>query len=469
MKPVEVKEQRVKIPWWVHDALTDETPNRVHACVGGLGGGKSHGGQIWDVHRCLQNGAPLSDAKPTKSWTVAPNYLICNTLMELTLQVAQDVFGLRSGSHFKLTLTSPKRIDFSPMGIKHELSFRSADNPLHFVSDSLTHWRWSEPGVSKPEVFGKLMDRLRDPRGKVVQGLMDGTPESTDNHYYQLAGFINDKRDAVDHLRNFRAFRIETGDNVKNLAPGYLETLRARYAYNPALLDSYERGLFTNFRQSDSAYWNHTSRNVIDPLDPEPYSPLLFCWDFNVTPLAWAVMQQRWVQENPWSSRFERYVALGESSGTARGTMEGVAEFAARFPVSRFADTPIHVYGDRNGWSTSHKISGSDYEVIEHALQSLGYRNVLILAYNGANPLIKQRLETAARLMAYGMFVVTSDCRNLISGLSKTRLKKGTYDIEKGGDDKHSHWPDAVTYCLYQLFKDRNIFDPNWQPVLGIG
>lgn len=108
--------------------------------------------------------------------------------------------------------------------------------------------------MSKALVPEKVQGRVRDRRAKVLQGLVEGTPESTDNHWFELAGFIGTQRDAVDVKRNFRGFRVETSDNVKNLAPGYIESLRARYAYNPSLLDSYERGIFTNFRQKNAAY-----------------------------------------------------------------------------------------------------------------------------------------------------------------------------------------------------------------------
>lgn len=403
---------------------------------------------------------------PTKSWTVAPNYLICDTLMELTLQVAQDIFGLQEGKHFKLYLSSPKTIDFSPMGIKHELSFRSADNPKHFVSASLTHWRWSEPGVSKPDVFEKLQDRLRDKRAKILQGLADGTPEGL-NHWADLANIPGEGNVRLDSERNFMRYIVPTSHNVHNLAPGYLDSLRARYAHDKSKLMSYEHGLFMPFNKG-SAYWEFIeSRNTTDPMAPDPNSPIAFCWDFNVSPLAWTAAQKRRYRSERFGPAIQQVVAFAESSGEARGTLEGVAEFAARFPVSQFAYTPIYVYGDRNGWSASHKIVGSDYEEIEQCLQRIGYRRIEIRANRGANPRIKQRLETIAQLMAYKMFVVTSDCRKLISSFNKTCLKEGTWDIEKPAGEDWTHYSDSIGYYLYQEYKDTNIIDPNFRPVLG--
>lgn len=77
---------RVPLSWWTWDSCNDHTPGRVFWITGGLGGGKSHGGQIWDIQRVLDNGAQRTDPSPTRSWTVAPNYRICETLLELIVE-----------------------------------------------------------------------------------------------------------------------------------------------------------------------------------------------------------------------------------------------------------------------------------------------------------------------------------------------------------------------------------------------
>lgn len=456
-----------EIPWWTWDAISDPTPLRTHWVTGGLGGGKSHGGQIWDIKRCLENGVPVSEARPSKSWTVAPNYLICDTLMELTLQVAQDVFNLREGKHFKLYLSSPKTIDFTPMGLKHELSFRSADNPKHFVSDSITHWRWSEPGVSKPEVFNQLMNRLRDKRAKCLQGLADGTPEGL-NHYSDLADIPGVGRDRLDPKRNFRRFIVETGDNAHNLVAGYLEALRERYAYDQSRLLSYEKGLFVPFNKG-SGYWEFVeSRNVVHDVRPSPHLPLIVTFDFNVSPLAVIVLQEFTHQKTYYAPRTKKLVALWESSGESRGLLDAIAEFGTAFPPSVFRHTPIEVYGDASGYARHHNSPGSDYHTIDTYLRSpaLGYTNVEVRATK-SNPEIRQRLEKTAALMAYERFTVNATCRRLIQSFVKTALKPGTWQIEKPPGEDWTHWADACTYALYQLARDIDVANPNSRRVLG--
>lgn len=448
------------LPWWVYDAITDQTPLRTLCVTGGLGSGKSHGGGIWDIQRVLENGAPMSDPKPTKSWTVAPNYRICETLLELTFQVALDVFQLREGKHFYYRRSYPRVLDFTPMKLKHQIFFLSAENPEHFVSDSITHWRWSEVGVSKPIVFEKLGDRLRDPRAKVLQGLAEGTPEGL-NHWADIADIPGVGRDRLDVERNRRRFIVETGDNTANLAPGYLQALRSRYEYDKSKLISYEKGLFVPFTKG-SAYWEFIeSRNVEAPIAPNADIPVYFCWDFNVSPLGWVAAQKFWIQDNYYSPRREKVIGIKEASGEARGLMDAVAEFAAKFPVSRFANTPIEVHGDASGWAKSHKgNTASDYANIEDYLRSLGYRNVSLQALR-SNPIVRQRLEKVAALMAYDMCAVTSECPKTITGFRKTALKDGTWDIEKPTGEDWTHFPDAFTYGLFKLYKNVDVVNPS--------
>ncbi len=387
--------------------------------------------------------------------------------MELTLKVAQDVFGMREGKHYKLYLSSPMAIDFSPMGLNHELSFRSADNPLHFVSASLTHWRWSEAGISKADVFDKLGDRLRDLRGKVLQGLIDGTPEGL-NHWSDIGDIAGVGKDRVNAELNRRRFIVETGDNNANLTPGYVEALRSRYSYDPSKLLSYEKGLFVPFTKG-SAYW--AFNDIINIVDNDIVATnekeLILSFDFNVSPMAW-VVAQKYHERLKNGRRIDKYIIIDECSGNTIGLMDAIAEFAVKFPIHTFANTPIKIYGDRNGWSRDLHTAESSYKVIEQYLKSLDYNRVEVLASQGQNPLVKDRLEKIAAIMSYRHMAVCQRCVKTIESFRKTIFKEGTWDIAKKGDDKHSHWADAASYFLYQIFKGINVSDPDAEHIYGI-
>jgi len=454
------------IPWWTHEFIEDRTPMRTLGCVGGIGSGKSHGSAIWDIARCLENGTSMKDPIPTVSWAVAPRYHISeNSLIPSTIKTASEVFGLKAGKHFTFLKSQPRKLSFAPMGINHLIEFLSADNPQFFVAASITHWRWTEAAVSKPEVFDKLQDRLRDKRAKVLQGLVESAPEGL-NHFYDLMGFGGDATDAVDDARNFRRVRIETGDNVDNLAPGYLEMLRARYGYSRERLLSYERGIFTSLTKS-TAFWEWVeSRNVVsaDEVPPSPHVPLIHCWDFNVYPLCYSVMQRH--ECGPLWNRSHRYATLWESSGESRGIEHALEEFARAFPVSDFRDTPILLYGDRSGFQKSPRMAGNSWTQIRDKLHALGYTNVTIKALEGVIG-IQESLEKVAALMAYGQYVVSSKCPKTINAFAKTALVDGTWDLQKGGPDDPTHRSDGPRYALFALTRTLNVYDPKSGPLAG--
>lgn len=455
-----------KVPWWVFRAIQDETPFRTLLCRGGIGAGKSHGGQVWDLYRVFQNAVSTKDPKPSRSWTVAPSYRIAQTLIDLTFQVASDVFGLSEGKHFTFQRSFPRQLDFSPMGLNHRSMFLSASNPEHFVSDSITHWRWTEVAVSKAIVLEKLRDRLRDRRSKILQGLGDSTPEGTENHFYDIAGFAGESRDAIDEKRNVRCFRVPTKDNAKNLAPGYVEAIEAQYAYDPNKFKSYLLGLFAPHMRGN-AYWEFfESRNILrEKPYVSPNLPIFYCWDFNKSPLAHSVMQRQPVEKN--FDRYHRFVSLWESHGDSRGLMDACAEFGARFPVGTYRDSVIELYGGHDGWNDGHNIDACDWETIKKYLKRIGYRNVVIKADRAA-PAIRTSLEKVAALMTYELYLVSPECPKIIQSFAKTKLKNGMWDIEKPSDEDWTHWGDGPRYCLFQLNKEKNIVDPSWRPTFGV-
>jgi hypothetical protein len=348
------------------------------------------------------------------------------------------------------------------MGLNHRISFLSADNPVHFVSASLTHWRWSEVATSRADVFDRIMDRLRDKRAKCLQGLGDSVPEGI-NHYAELADIPGTGYDRLDEKRNVRAFIVPTDHNAHNLAPGYIEALVQRYSYDPSKLQSYRYGLFVPFQKS-TAYWNfNESRNVVgDDVRPIPELPLALCWDFNVAPLAWTVHQRQPFYAGRFSQeRLFRFVALDETDGRARGLEAAVMEFARKFPVHTWRHTPIEIHGDRSGYNPVHNTdAGCDYDQIVKYLRSAGFTSVTMKTPR-ANPGVRQSLEKMAQAMDYGLYVVHYRCKNLLDSYRKTALKEGTWDIDKPPKDTWTHYGDSARYYVFEMTKHLDLTKPD--------
>lgn len=419
--------------------------------TGGLGSGKTYGAVVWFIQRCFLN------YRSRFSWAVAPTHTKAEDILIPTfLDVLSDVFGQQPGRDFVLTHGKPPMLRFKDSG--HTTYFHSGNKPEHMVGTNISHWLITEAGTQKREVYERCETRTRCPKATIRQGLGEGTPEGL-NWYADVANF-----DEYDHERKYRRF-ITWSDDNPHLPHDYIERrLIAVYGRDPAKLQSYRYGLFVPFTRG-TAYWEFFhSRNVVSEVAPSLYLPLILSFDFNKSPLAWVALQQQPHERN--YHRVNRFVALAESKGDARGLLDACADFIAQFPPDIWRDVPIYIHGDPTGYHGSHKTSNCDFDQIQQYLMTR-YTNVAIQA-NRKAPRIRARLERINGFMAYERFVVAAHCRNLINSFAQTCLKDGTFEIEKPTNDTWTHYADAAGYPIYQLTKEQDLEDPTRERTYGI-
>lgn len=438
----------VEIPWWVQE-VREDVESEVLWITGGLGSGKTYGSVIWFVERML-----LNDASRL-CWAIAQTHSkVKDILLPTFADVLENYYHLTEGSDYKITITAPAEIKIR--GVKNVCKLHSATRPDLMTGTNISHYLMTEAAFQKREVFERCQTRCRCPRAAVRQGMLDLCPEGL-NWCAELGNF-----EGYDPKQKARRYQLYTEDN-KYLPADYIDKLTRTYAYDPMRLRSYLYGEFVPFTKG-SAYWEFFhSRNVKLDLVLEPTQPIMLCWDFNKSPLAWVVMQKQLWRRG--SSNYHRFAAVQESDGQARGLLDACAEFIAKVPPRQFENTPIEVYGDPSGYAGSHLVDGCSYDIIERALKKY-YKNVHICAARSA-PLVKDRLERHNALMAYELFVVAAWCRNLIKSLSVTELNKGEWRMKKPPDDDWSHWGDAVGYPLFQLTRKEDLEDPDKPKVYG--
>ena len=460
-------DRKVTVAWWVYEALADRTSD-ILAITGGLGSSKTTGSAIYFISRWLEN------QNSQFSWAVAPTHTkIEQILLPAVRFVLSEIWNLKDGIDYRIY--KGRFFKLVLPGYDHEIHFLSGDRPGLFVGSNVSTIWITEPGLMDREVYEKSQTRLRCPRAAIRQIILEGTPEGTSGKggwWADLADIQGAGYDRRDLERNIRRFIVETTHN-RHLKPSPEEyaqkKIRDVFAYDKNKILSYEKGLFVPFEQG-LGFWEWVeSRNVIpqDDVAPSPHLTINLTFDFNVSPLAWVVCQTFQFQKNYFSERTQKYIAVEEASGESRGLMDAIAEFASKFPLHQYADTPIEVYGDASGHARNIHSAGSDYTAIEQYLRALGYRKITIVAAR-SNPLIKHRLEKIAALMAYERFGVRSNCRKLMNSFRKTTLKPGTFEIEKPQGEDHTHFADACTYYLYQVSKDSDIANPNARRIIGV-
>lgn len=439
-----------EIPWWVFDRLEDKTQDRTNWITGGLGSGKTYGTALWHIQRCFDN------YKSPYSWIVGPTYAKLESIyIPAFIEAFYNQYRMVDGVHYSVVGGNALRIKIKRTG--QEILGHSANKWRLMVGENISHWSATEVGYyPSRDWYDKCQSRARCPKAEVIQGQGEGTPEGTENWYAEAANF-----DEIDLERNATRTILHTEDNA-HLRPGYVEKLKQIYGYDLGRLESYLYGRFVPFTKG-TAYWEFLhSRNVVLDVKPSKHLPLLLCWDFNKSPLAWVVMQRQPFERGGY--RYFRYVALAESSGKSRGVLDACAEFIAQFDPKDYRDTPIHVYGDCSGYFGSHLASSDAYDQINQALRSR-YR-VSILAARSA-PSIEARLNRVNTLMAYEQYVVAAWCRNLIKSHTNTGLKKGMWQIEKPSGEDWTHYSDATGYPLFQLTREEDLEAPNKPRIFG--
>jgi hypothetical protein len=450
-------ERKLTAPFWVWNLLHDQTNYRCHWITKGLGAGGTHGAVLWHLLTCREN------PESRYSWSIGPTFTqVENTLIPEFIKVLYDYFGLLEGLHFDVVMSKRPRIVMKCWKTRRgpqEIHFFSAEKAERFVGPSISHASGTEVGLWRRVAYEKTRARIRCSLAKVKQFLLEGTPEGF-NWYEKEANFP----EGIDLKRNYRRIILHTSDNP-TLEADYIDNLRNAYSYDPGKLESYLFGLFVSFTRG-TAYWEfYESRNVLKYIPkPIPGVELMFCWDFNRTPLAWVVLQKFTTEKN--YIRSQRWVAIAESSGKSRGLMDGCAEFMAQFPKERFGRTPIKIYGGHDGWSERHNTEACDFQMIQQYLKAGQFVDVEILADDHA-PSIRNSLEKMAALMSYDMFAVSPECTKTINAFAKTTLIDGTWNFDKPAGEDWTHYGDGPRYCLFQLYKHTNIVNPRAREQYG--
>lgn len=424
--------------------MIEDRESEIIWVTGGLGSGKTHASVTAFIQRCFEN------RKAPMSWAVAPTHAKAEDILIPTItDVLLTHYALEHGKDYSIVHSKPSTLTFKDTG--HKIYFHSALRPELMVGTNISHFLMTECASMKNRTpLEKCLDRLRSPKATTLQGYCEGVFEGNNDWFANEANFED-----YNHEKKYRRLTLWTEEN-KHLKPGYVERLKRTYSADPRKLESYLYGVCVPFTRG-SAYWDFKhSGNVVLDVAPDPHLKIYLCFDFNKTPVAWSALQRQPVTDRH-GNRYFRYVVLHESSGKARGLLDACAEFVAKFPLARFKDCEIEIYGDASGYAGSVLSPNSGYQQILDALQGR-YSNVTIKAAR-SNPRIQARLERVNSCLVFEILVVAAWCRNTIRSFEQTNLKQNTWELEKPGGEDWSHWADGVGYFIYDITKYEDLED----------
>jgi hypothetical protein len=419
---------------WVYDSLEDETDYREFYVTKGYGAGGTFGLPFWHLGMCFINrDSPLS-------WSVAPTYQQVRDALIPAFQLALgDYFGFEEGPDYSIVQSMNPRIELHVTD--QEIHLKSANNPGRLVAATVSHLSGTEPGLWPEMAFQKAFARVRCPKAKRRQKMLEGTPEGLGNGFEQRANFPEGLNAAKNRVR----IRLETQDNPV-LTEEYIAALAQAYERDPHKLRSYLYGEFAPFTKG-TAYWEYAeSRTIKLGMKAWATAPIIFAIDLGVAPLAWVAMQNQ-LFETRSRRLIRRYCALEEGTGKEKGLREVAASFIAAFDPAVYKNTPIEIDGGADGWHATPHADSCAFEELKRLLLEY-YTSVKITAPDHA-PGVRDRLEQANTLLEHELFVVAPHLKNLRNSLSMSCLKEGTWELVKKRGQDPTHFADAATTALY--------------------
>lgn len=377
----------------------------IKVLVGGYGSGKTRTLAKWLIASSLHN-APVWSACVSPSFPIARRTIV-PTLIEL-LEGKQTIrkdlkWRYNQGEHaFHIDIECRPRAT---------ILILSGDNPQSLKGPNLGTIGIDEPFIQEYAVLEQMAARARDPRAKLLQIGMTGTPEELNWGYEILEGELKDK---------FKTSYVRA-DTRTNLAvrPDYAQRLLA--GYDPKAAEAYVQGRFVSLARGRVFYAFERDRNV----RTLPIAGTLFAgMDFNVNPMAFCV---GWHLGN-------RVHIIEEFELPNSDTDYACALLREKYPTLRV------VYPDPSGKrrNTAAPAGMSDFKWIA--------KSGLIPIAPSAPWGLRDSYNSVNKKLAAGELTIASSCKKLIHYLSEYSHEK------KNKQEDMSHLLDAMRYPITYLY-----------------
>ena len=264
-----------------------------------------------------------------------------------------------------------------------------------------------------------------------------------------LEALKNPKWNRIDPDRKFRRLIAWTQDNEKFLPPDYIPGLFAQFGDNVNMIRAHIFGEFCPLVGKAAA--PEFKQHHVIKCKPDTYSPLIFSWDFNVDPLSWVVLQERWV-ELPDFKRKRIIVVVANSSGNSSIVADGTVEFIYQFKDSKFKNARIQIDGDSQGHRRNPIGPGTPFTIAKEILRDHNFFNVEIVAHE-YNPPEEDTIDAVNSALMNNVLYFDERCENAIRSMQASQLIPGKKKLLKTPNDRTTHWFDAVKYPVFRLLE----------------
>lgn len=271
-----------------------------------------------------------------------------------------------------------------------------------------------------------------------------GVPEGR-NHYYDLAEKAKQRSDwAVWHWPSWEILSPEEVDNAKDIM-------------DDIIFDQEYGGQFVLF--AGAVYYSFNEKLHVGRYAHlyDPQRPLVFCFDFNVSPGVAAVIQEYDNEVFDIPNGQSVTAVIGEvhiprNSNTVRVCRRLISDWA------QYHKGIVICYGDATGGAKgTAKIKGNDWDLIRQMMMP-HFGDRLYVKVGKSNPRERQRVNAVnSRLLSHnGLIRLVIDghkAPNVVKDFEGVRVIEGTAgEIDKTRDTALTHVSDAIGYYIHKEF-----------------
>ena len=323
-----------------------------------------------------------------------------------------------------------------------EIQVVGLDEPARVEGSPITHILLDEYGNMKSTVWAEhIRPGLSDHKGTAD---FIGVPEGR-NHYYDLYLYSLES-----DSNEWKTFEWPSSDILDDN-----EISSAKSLLDPVTYQQEYEAKFVSFQ--GPAYYQFSSENSIYYLQYNPHLPLIFCFDFNVSPGVAVICQEFEgnYQYNGSSFSGESFTAvIGEVHIPNNSTTPKVCNQL----IDKYGEHRERVicFGDATGGARgTAKVAGSDWDLVKRILQPVFGHN-LRMDISRSNPRERVRVNAVnSRLKSMDnsirLRIDPKLAPNLVRDFEGVRLKDETGEIDKS-DLKLTHLSDAIGYYIHSKF-----------------
>lgn len=403
--------QIIKGGMWSHQRAWWGSPKFIKALITGYGGGKTFIGSKRAISTALHNA-------PVPTMYVSPSYKVAKRTVIPTIRSLLDGKGINYTEN-----KSDHEFIILHGGRKGIIWVGSGDDPGSLKGPNLGCALIDEPFIQSRAVFDQMLARVRDPKAKLREIALTGTPEELNWGYDICEG---------DEKVNFDIEVIQDSSLANKALPDdFVQTLMA--GYDEKMVQAYVDGLFVNMSHG-AIYYSYDEKlnftdNVIDP-----DRPIDIGMDFNVNPMTAEFSQQAGTEVHVCDE-----IVLQHSN-----TPELCEEIKSKYPNSIF-----NVYPDSSGKSKSSK-GTTDFQIIKEVLGD----QLEKMHYPPKNPRLKDRFNAVNGMLCNAkkerkLFINKAKCPELVKDFRQTTAP---YEEFKKKNPKRTHASDALGYKIHRKY-----------------